>query len=236
MNRRERTLDPKDAEHMRLIAIGMKARAGAEIYDDNPANDLPGSVEGIKKPELFRNVAWGAYVMDMSNDADFSSSPNFLTFVPGRIARRANGTVYDQKYNLVVKFTDRHGNKRILLNPPPHDWSNKEAISILNTHIHTQMRRLSDFRSDATPNLYIAAEHEWILAHLTDGKPTHGWMHFVDGFNEQFAGKTVLGSSTPRPSRSRHSLLCHVRHFKADFYAKGLVPVVFKERKAIQEQ
>jgi hypothetical protein len=58
----------------------------------------------------------------------------------------------------------------------------------------------------------------------------------VDGFNEQFAGKTVLGSSTPRPSRSRHSLLCHVRYFKADFYAKGLVPVVFKERNAIQEQ
>jgi hypothetical protein len=60
MNRRERTPDPKDAEHMRLITIRMKAKAGAEIYDDDPANDLPGSDEGIEKPELFRNVAWGA--------------------------------------------------------------------------------------------------------------------------------------------------------------------------------
>jgi hypothetical protein len=60
MNRRERTLDPKDAEHMRLIAIRTKAKAGTKIYDDDPANDPPGSVEGIKKPELFRNVAWGA--------------------------------------------------------------------------------------------------------------------------------------------------------------------------------
>jgi hypothetical protein len=70
---------------------------------------------------------------------------------------------------------------------------------------------------------YVREEREWILAHLTDGKPTNGWKKFVDAFNREFEGKTLAGCQVARPERSHSSLTKEVERFGA-MYTKGIVP------------
>jgi hypothetical protein len=222
MKRSQRILKPDDADHNYFIARA--TRAGNDYYDEDAIKDLPGLVEGIDKPELFRNVAWGPYAKDTSNDAEFPTSPTFIPFVRGRIARRKDGSVYDQKQNLVVKFVDKDGNRRILTSPPPHDWNNEEALSILTTNIYAQIRLFSGVGLYVTGKNYIAAEQEWILANLTDGMPPSGWTNFMIDFNEQFAGEIVPGCRDARPFRTQASLMGHVDSYKEKSYCKGLVP------------
>jgi hypothetical protein len=226
--RSERILDPKKPEHAKLIAKGTKV--GAEYYDSD-ADDLPGPIKGITKSHLFRNVTWGAYAKDMSNDADFPTRPSFTQFVPGRFERLPDGTVSDQKSKLIIKLTDHKGKKHIYTNPPPRDWNNQEAITVLNKRTVQQIRRTTEIKFRARVDEYIDAERKWLLANLTAGKPTNGWKRLVASFNEQFAGKVVKGSSGRRPARTQSSLSKEVGRFGDKFYGKGLVPVLAKKVK-----
>tara|TARA_R110002003_G_scaffold284_4_gene18284 strand:+ start:86 stop:2128 length:2043 start_codon:yes stop_codon:yes gene_type:complete len=228
MKRSDRILDPKNAEHARLIATATKV--GKEYYDSD-ADDLPGDIKGIKKSHLFRNVAWGAYATSSSNDDEFAALPEFTQFVPGRFERLPDGTVADQKAKLVIKLVDEAGKKRIFANPPPRDWQNQEALTALNKRTVQQIRRCTRVRFREAVEAYLPAERRWILANLLDGKPKDGWKAFVKAFNQQFEGKVVPGSSAPRPGRSHSSLTKEVERFAKDFYAKGCVPVVRKKEK-----
>jgi hypothetical protein len=70
---------------------------------------------------------------------------------------------------------------------------------------------------------YVREEREWILKHLTDGKPSKGWKRFVDEFNQQFKGKVLKGQQAIRPERSHSSLTKEVERFGKQ-YSKGVVP------------
>jgi hypothetical protein len=76
---------------------------------------------------------------------------------------------------------------------------------------------------------YVQEERTWILANLTNGKPTKGWKTFVDEFNRTFAGRMLVGAAGARPVRSHSSLTKEVERFGAEFYTKGLVPVPAKK-------
>jgi hypothetical protein len=228
MKRSERILDAKKSEHAKLIASATKV--GVDYYDSD-ADDLPGPNKGITKPHLFRNVAWGAHAKDMSNDADFPTYPSFFQFVPGRFERLADGTASDQKAKLIVKLTDHKGKKHIYTNPPPRDWNNQEAISVLNKRTVQQIRRTTEIKFRARVPEYIDAERQWLLANLTAGKPINGWKRLVSDFNDKFAGKLVQGGSGPRPARTQSSLSKEVGRFVDKYYGKGLVPVLAKNVK-----
>lgn len=232
VKRSERILDATNPEHAQLIAAATKI--GTEYYDSD-ADDLPGPVKGIIKSHLFRNVTWGVYATDMSNNKEFPTSPTFRQFVPGRFERLADGSAADQKAKLVVKLTDSNGKKHIYANPPPHDWNNQEAISALNKRTFQQIRRNTAVRFRARVPEYIAIERQWILANLTAGKPTHGWKRLVADFNKQVGGKLVSGSTVPRPSRTQSSLSKEIGRFGAEFYGKGLVPVFAETIKKTQK-
>ncbi|KAF1911393.1 hypothetical protein BDU57DRAFT_407397, partial [Ampelomyces quisqualis] len=228
MKRSERILDFTNAEHAKLIAAAPKV--GSNYYDSD-ADDLPGPIKGISKSHLFRNVAWGAYAKDKSNDADFPSHPSFRQFVPGRFERLADGTAADQKAKLVIKLTDTDGKKHIYANPPPRDWNNQEAITALNKRTVQQIRRTTEVQFRARVPEYIDAERKWLVANLTAGKPTNGWKRLVADFNNHFAGKAVPGTTGSRPVRTQSSLSKEVGRFGAEFYGKGLVPVLAKKVK-----
>jgi hypothetical protein len=233
LRRSERILDGNNPEHAQLIAAATKV--GVKYYDSD-ADDLPGPIKGINKSHLFRNVAWGAYAKDKSNDADFPTSPSFRQFVPGRFERLANGSAADQKAKLIVKLTDGNGKKHIYANPPPRDWNNQEAISALNKRTVQQIRRTTTVQFRARVPEYIAIERQWLLANLTAGRPTHGWKRLVTDFNKQFAGKLTPGITVPRPLRTQSSLSKEISRFGAEFYAKGLVPVLAKKVKKEQQK
>lgn len=229
--RSERILDPTIPEHARLIAAA--PTVGADYYDSD-ADDLPGPIKGISKSNLFRNVAWGSNAIDMTNDADFPTLPTFRQFVPGRFERLEDGTAFDQKAKLVIKLTDGKGKKHIYVNPPPRDWYNQEAITALNKRTVQQIRRTTEVQFRARVPEYIDAERHWLLANLTNGKPTSGWKRLVADFNQQFAGKVVQGAAAPRPARTQSSLSKEVGRFGTEFYSKGLVPVLAKKVKKEQ--
>jgi hypothetical protein len=71
LKRSERKLDMHDPEHRRLIARATKV--GSEYYDSD--EELPGNVKDTSKPHLFRNIKWGTYATDSSNDAEFTTEP-----------------------------------------------------------------------------------------------------------------------------------------------------------------
>lgn len=144
-------------------------------------------------------------------------------FVPGRFERLPNNTAYDQKHKLIVRLTDTQHRQRIFTNPPPLDWNNQEAITALNKRTVQQIRRNTSVRFREVVEPYVELERQWILAHLTDGKPTSGWKSFVDGFNKEFEGKLVPGAKGERPKRSHSSLTKEVERF-GSLYAKGKVP------------
>jgi hypothetical protein len=220
MKRNARILDPNNAHHTALIASASKV--GNDYYDSD-ADDLPGKVKDTTKPDLFRNVAWGGFATDYSN-AEFSPSPAFSQFVPGRFELLDDGSVCDQKSKLVVKLLDKNGRKRIFANPPPRDWSSQEAITALNKRTVQQIRRNTAVRFREVVVPYVGEERAWILANLSSGKPTKGWKTFVDEFNKAFEGKVLAGVDGARPFRSHSSLTKEVERFGADFYGKGLVP------------
>ncbi|KAF2243882.1 hypothetical protein BU26DRAFT_436805 [Trematosphaeria pertusa] len=219
MKRSARKVDPTNPSDAALIAAATKA--GAEIYDSD-AEDLPGLVNGTNKPQLFRNVSWGPAATDYSDD--FPIHPEFSQFVPGRWERMPDGTVVDQKSKLIVKFTDKKGNKRIFANPPPKDWNNQEAITALNKRTVQQVRRNTDVRFREVVSAYVAPERRWILANLTDGKPAAGWKRFVEQFNNKFAGRLLPGQDKVRPVRTHSSLTKEVERFGPEFYSKGQIP------------
>ncbi|KAH7396985.1 hypothetical protein DE146DRAFT_614697 [Phaeosphaeria sp. MPI-PUGE-AT-0046c] len=231
--RSERILDPTNAEHAKLIAAAPKA--GTEYYDSD-ADDVPGPIKGVSKSDLFRNVAWGSYATDMTIDADFPSRPAFRQFVLGRFERLEDGTAFDQKAKLVIKLTDGKGKKRIYTNPPPRDWNNQEAITALNKRTVQQIRRTTEVQFRARVPEYIDAERQWLLANLTNGKPTYGWRRLVDDFNQHFAGKVVHGGVDSRPARTQSSLSKEVGRFGTEFYSKGLVPVLARQVKKDQKK
>jgi hypothetical protein len=144
-------------------------------------------------------------------------------FVPCRFERLPDGSASDQKRKLIIKLTDKQHRQRIFLNLPPRDWTNQEAITALNKRTVQQIRRNTSVRFREVVEPYVRQEREWILAHLTDGKPTAGWKQFVDAFNRQFEGRTFAGCEGPRPERSHSSLTKEVERF-GDVYAKGVVP------------
>jgi hypothetical protein len=226
MKRTKRILDPKHAGHAALIARATKA--GKEYYDSD-AEDVAGDVKDTTKPELFRNVAWGAYATSYDNDDDFQAEPEFTQFVPGRFELLPDGTVRDQKHKLVIKLLDKNGKKRIFANPPPRDWASQEAITALNKRTVQQIRRNTSVRFREVVQAYVPEERQWILANLTAGKPTMGWKAFVEAFNKTFGGKVLAGTAGVRPLRSHSSLTKEVERFGADFYMKGLVPVPTKK-------
>lgn len=84
------------------------------------------------------------------------------------------------------------------------------------------------FREVVEP--YVKEEREWILAYLTDGKPTGGWKKFVDAFNREFEGKFLVGCKVARPERSHSSLTKEVERF-GGMYAKGVVPKTVSQGK-----
>lgn len=231
--RSERILDPTNAEHAKLIAAAPKV--GDEYYDSD-ADDFHGPIKGVTKSDLFRNVAWGSYATDMTNDADFPSRPTFRQFVPGRFERLEDGTAFDQKAKLVIKLTDGKGKKHIYANPPPRDWNNQEAITALNKRTVQQIRRTTEVQFRACVPEYIDAERQWLLANLTNGKPTNGWKRLVADFNQQFAGKVVQGAKNPRPTRTQSSLSKEVGRFGTEYYSKGLVPNLAKKVKKEQKK
>ncbi|KAH9882188.1 hypothetical protein J1614_001360 [Plenodomus biglobosus] len=228
LKRNMRILDPGYAPHAQLIANATKV--GPEYYDSD-AEDVPGVAKGTGKPHLFRNVNWGSYVTDMSNDADFVKEPEFTQFVPGRFELLPDGTVSDQKGKLVIKLLDKSGRKRVFANPPPRDWNNQEAITALNKRTVQQIRRNTDVRFREVVLAYLPEERRWILANLTAGKPTQGWKAFVKAFNERFEGKVVAGANGTRPYRSHSSLTKEVERFGPQFYTKGLVPAPVRKTK-----
>lgn len=144
-------------------------------------------------------------------------------FVPGRFERLPNGTASDQKFKLIIKLTDKQHRQRIFLNPPPRDWNNQEAITALNKRTVQQIRRNTSIRFREVVEPYVKEEREWILAHLTEGKPTNGWRRFVDDFNREFEGKKLGQSGAVRPERSHSSLTKEVERF-GKIYSKGVVP------------
>jgi hypothetical protein len=225
MKRNERMLDPTNPAHAPLIAAATKA--GAEYYDSDDS-DVAGDVKDTKKPGLFRSVKWGSYATDRSRDSEFVAEPEFTQFVPGRFELLPDGTLRDQKEKLIVKLLDKAGRKRIFANPPPRDWSSQEAITALNKRTVQQIRRNTNVRFRGVVRAYVDEERRWLLAHLTNGKPTSGWKAFVEEFNQTFEGQKVLGTAGTRPYRSHSSLTKEVERFGADFYAKGLVPVTAK--------
>ncbi|KAF2025792.1 hypothetical protein EK21DRAFT_32519, partial [Setomelanomma holmii] len=228
MKRSDRMLNTKNPEHAQLVANATKV--GSEYYDSD-ADDIPGDIKGIKKSHLFRNVAWGSYATDTTNNDDFPTLPEFTQFIPGRFELLPDGTVADQKAKLVIKLTDEHGKKRIFTNPPPRDWNNQEALTALNKRTVQQIRRCTKVRFREPVEAYLDVERRWILANLKDGKPKDGWKAFVKAFNDRFEGKVVQGSKALRQARSHSSLTKEVERFGKDFYAKGLVPVVSKKEK-----
>ncbi|RAR16451.1 hypothetical protein DDE83_000016 [Stemphylium lycopersici] len=230
MKRIQRTLDPNKPTHAALVSGATKA--GSE-YHDSDAEDLVGGAKDAGRPDLFRNVTWGAYVTDYSVDADFQTNPEFTQFVPGRFELLPYGTARDQKYKLVIKLLDKAGKKRIFTNLPPRDWNSHEAIRALNKRTVQQIRRNTSVRFREVVRTYVEEEQSWILANLSAGKPTEGWKRFVDEFNETFKGKTLMGTAGIRPFRSHSSLSKEVERFGADFYAKGqvLVPAKHRHRK-----
>lgn len=225
IKRAQRIIDPENAAD--AILITSASRAGPDYYDSD-ADDLPGPIKGMKDTaNHFRNVKWGVYATDKSNNADFPAIPTFRTFVPGRFERLADGTAFDQKHKLIVKLTDTKGTKHIYANPPPRDWSNQDAITALNKKTVQQIRRNTEVKFRAPVIEYVEVERVWILAHLKDGAPEHSWTRFVGDFNKQFAGKSVQGVEDPRPTRSQSSLSKEVSGRK-EFYGKGIVPVLGK--------
>lgn len=72
VKRNKRILDPEKPEHARLIANATKV--GAEYYDSDES-EIAGPVKDTTKPHLFRNVKWGSYATDYSNDAEFPTEP-----------------------------------------------------------------------------------------------------------------------------------------------------------------
>ncbi|CAO2655494.1 Nn.00g042970.m01.CDS01 [Neocucurbitaria sp. VM-36] len=228
MKRNKRILNPNNPEHAKLIAGATKA--GADYYDSD-ADDLPGNVKDTNKPHLFRNVTWGTQTTDYSSSADFSKESEFTQFVPGRFELQPDGTVADQKAKLIVKLTDKTGRKRIFANPPPRDWHNQEAITALNKRTVQQIRRNTNVRFREVVQAYVPEERRWILANLTNGKPSKGWKVFVQEFNEKFQGKVLHGVKGTRPYRSHSSLTKEVERFGPEWYAKGLVPVPTKKGK-----
>ncbi|KAJ4381475.1 hypothetical protein N0V86_002834 [Didymella sp. IMI 355093] len=220
LKRSERILDPANPDDAKLIAAATKA--GSEYYDSD-ADELPGNVKETNKPHLFRNVRWGSLATDYSHPSDFTTEPEFTQFVPCRFERLPDGSASDQKRKLIIKLTDKQHRQRIFLNPPPRDWTNQEAITALNKRTVQQIRRNTSVRFREVVEPYIKQEREWILTHLTDGKPTGGWKQFVDAFNRQFEGKTLVGCEGSRPERSHSSLTKEVERF-GDVYAKGVVP------------
>lgn len=86
-----------------------------------------------------------------------------------------------------------------------------------------QIRRNTSVRFREVVEPYVKAERVWILAHLTDGKPTSGWKKFVDAFNREFEGRLLAGCKVTRPERSHSSLTKEVERF-GTMYAKGVVP------------
>lgn len=228
MKRNKRILDPSNPFHAQLI--GNATKAGPEYYDSD-ADDLPGKVKDTSKPGLFRNVKWGKYASDYSNDAAFAKEPEFTQFIPGRFELQPDGTLSDQKRKLIVRLTDNSGRKRIFANPPPRDWNNQEAITALNKRTVQQIRRNTNVRFREVVRAYVTEERCWILANLTAGRPTQGWKVFVEEFNERFEGKVVEGAQGTRPYRSHSSLTKEVERFGAQFYMKGLVPAPTKKAK-----
>ncbi|KAF3044469.1 hypothetical protein E8E12_010982 [Didymella heteroderae] len=231
LKRAERMLDPTNPDHAKLIAAATKA--GSEYYDSD-AEELPGNVKETNKPHLFRNVKWGSLATDYSNPEDFTTEPEFTQFVPGRFERLPDGTTSDQKQKLIIKLTDKQHRQRIFLNPPPRDWNNQEAITALNKRTVQQIRRNTSVRFREVVEPYVKEEREWILAHLTDGKPTGGWKKFVNAFNREFEGKTWVGCSVARPERSHSSLTKEVERFGAA-YAKGIVPKTVSQAKGTKK-
>ena len=226
LKRNKRILDPKRADHAALIATA--AKAGNEYYDSD-VGDVAGDVKDTTKPELFRNVTWGAYATDYADVDNFKANPEFTQFVPGRFELLADGTAFDQKHKLVVKLLDKNGKKRIFANPPPRNWASQEAITALNKRTVQQIRRNTSVRFREVVQAYVAEERKWILANLTAGKPTKGWKAFVEAFNQTFGGKVLAGTAGARPLRSHSSLTKEVERFGADFYMKGRVPVTAKK-------
>jgi hypothetical protein len=233
MKRSERILNATNPKHAQLIAAATKI--GADYYDSDK-DDLSGPIEGIVKSHLFRNVTWGVYATDKSNDAEFPTSPTFRQFVPGRFERLSDGSAADQKAKLVVKLTDSNGKKHIYANPPPRDWNNQEANSALNKRTVQQIRHTTAVKFRARVPEYIAVEGQWILDDLTVGKPTHGWKRLVVDFNERFADKLALGCTGVRPSRTQSSLSKEIGRYGAEFYRKGLVPVLAEKTKKTQKK
>lgn len=227
MKRNKRILDLSNSHHARLIADATKK--GPEYYDSD-ADDLPGSVKDTNKPHLFRNVKWGAYATDFTDDVDFVKEPEFTQFVPGRFELQPDGTVCDQKAKLVIKLRDKSGRKRIFANPPPRDWSSQEAITALNKRTVQQIRRNTNVRFREVVRAYVPEERRWILANLNAaGKPAQGWKVFVDNFNARFEGTVLASVKGTRPYRSHSSLTKEVERFGPQFYAKGLVPALAKK-------
>jgi len=228
MKRNKRILDPRNPQHASIIATATKV--GPEYYDSD-AEDPAGDVKDTNKPYLFRNVEWGAYATDYSNDAEFVKEPEFTQFVPGRFELLPDGTVSDQKSKLIIKLLDKSGRKRIFANPPPRDWQNQEAITALNKRTVQQIRRNTNVRFREVVYAYVTEERRWILANLTAGRPTKGWKTFVEDFNKHFEGKFIPGSKVARPYRSHSSLTKEVERFGPTFYMKGQVPIAGKNAK-----
>ncbi|XPS69757.1 hypothetical protein M3J07_002005 [Ascochyta lentis] len=220
LKRSERILDPSNPEHAKLIAATIKA--GPEYYDSD-MDDLPGNVKETNKPHLFRNVRWGSLATDYSNPAVFTMEPEFTQFVPGRFERLPDGTASDQKAKLIIKLTDKQHRQRVFLKPPPRDWNNQEAITALNKRTVQQIRRNTSIRFREVVEPYVKEEREWILAHLTEGKPTSGWKKFVVDFNQKFEGRKLEEGGAVRPERSHSSLTKEVERF-GKMYSKGVVP------------
>jgi hypothetical protein len=88
----ERILNATNPEHAQLIAAATKIGVG---YYDSDKDDLPGPIKGIAKSHLFRNVTWGVYATDKSNDAEFPTSPTFRQFVLGHFERLSDGSAAD---------------------------------------------------------------------------------------------------------------------------------------------
>ena len=144
-------------------------------------------------------------------------------FVPGRYELLPSGVASDQKCKLIIKLTDKQHRQRIFLNPPPRDWNNQEAITALNKRTVQQIRRNTSVRFREVVEPYVEAEREWILAHLTDGKPTGGWKRFVEEFNRAFGARVLEVGGAKRPERSHSSLTKEVERF-GKMYTKGVVP------------
>ncbi|KAF2744642.1 hypothetical protein M011DRAFT_428744, partial [Sporormia fimetaria CBS 119925] len=223
MTRAQRIVDPNNPADAALIAKAQKAPAA--IYDSD-SELREGPVGGnVKDADKYLNVRWGDYCYE-ADDLSLQPTEEFNGFVPGRWERMPDGTIRDQKYKLVVKITDKDGNRRVYRNPPPKDWNDQSAISALNKRTVQQVRRNTNtrFRQQVVP--YIDVERKWIVSQLTNdgtGKPKYGWRSFVEDFNKKFADKVVEGAQEPRPRRTISSLTKEVDRFQ-NVYSKGEIP------------